>query len=76
MTDIDKIISGLTRLQRDSLIDVRPIFDHDMPHVTVNLITKGLVDFKRRWGFFGARHLSITPLGLAVRARLQEQDNA
>ena len=72
MTDAHKIAARMTRLQRDALIDVAPIFDHENEPVNLALIFKGLVSFNRRWWLLGPRHLSITPLGLAVRAIIQE----
>lgn len=74
MIEVAGIVKSLTRLQRDFLIDVAPIFDNENPAVNANLILAGLVSFRRKWWLFGPRIIGLTPLGLAVRSALAKEE--
>lgn len=79
MTDIDRIVAGLTKAQREALMrspcrswwgDMPAIMPPRMPSTAEALRQKGLViDTLHRRAF------PLTPLGLAVRAALEEKND-
>lgn len=66
MTDIAKIVAGLTKAQREAIIKGVRRVEADIPTL-LNLSLYGLVDANRDGAVF------LTPLGLAVRDALMEE---
>lgn len=81
MNDIDAVIAGLTKAQRKAVLNAMwrekggawwpaGYYVHAERRVRLNLSLKGLIrDYLKPLN-------RLEPLGLAIRARLQEQNNA
>lgn len=63
-------LAGLSDAQRHVLVNWRTP-DHYHHWSVVNLIAKGLLDYRRRWYVFGAKGVYITRLGHRVRDHLR-----
>lgn len=71
--DPAQVAARLTKAQRDCLLMLPCDFFAYLPSASFH--TLGLMEFRRRF-WFGPWQQVATPLGLAVRAILQETDNA
>lgn len=84
MTDIDRIIAGLSARRRVILrrLPITPLHPNDIgtsPSTLKFMAHSGLVEAVKCWPRYGNRSFTgycLSSLGLAVRNRLKEQDNA
>jgi hypothetical protein len=75
MDEIDRVIAGLTKAQREELLAAERLVAADCYVVRADLIMDG-----DKWpeGITGEHNslcAELTPLGLSVRARLQERSD-
>lgn len=84
MTDIDKIIAGMSARRREILcrLPITPLHPDDIGASQATLkrmAYDGLAEAVKCWPRYGSRSFTgycLSPFGLAVRNRLKEQDNA